>query len=188
VPSYNNLILLSLLLWPFDSSDEPLWMSHEPVATQDHSSDDHSGDIIHGCCYYRIATSRLVPPRSQKVGLAYISTCLHQVHWEVVAPTDRPNKFLVCPWETSSHFLCSKVKGRLSYPVFMPKPCTHHIHNPGSNVPHIRPIVFTDNHMSRIKYNYYISNISKDYDDSQWNGTVEDSITLQERQLGQHVT
>jgi hypothetical protein len=27
------------------------------------------------------ATSRLVPPRSQKVALAYISTCLHHVHW-----------------------------------------------------------------------------------------------------------
>jgi hypothetical protein len=48
--------------------------------------------------------------------------------------------------------------------------------------------VFTDNHMSRIKYNYYISNVSKDYDDSQRNGTTEDSITPQERQLGQHVT
>jgi hypothetical protein len=28
-----------------------------------------------------IATSRLVPPHSQKVRLAYISTYLHQVHW-----------------------------------------------------------------------------------------------------------
>jgi hypothetical protein len=42
--------------------------------------------------------------------------------------------------------------------------------------------------MSRIKYNYYINNVSKDYDDSQQNGTVEDSITPQERQLGQHVS
>jgi hypothetical protein len=41
--------------------------------------------------------------------------------------------------------------------------------------------------MSWIKYNYYISNVSKDYDDSQTNGTMEDSITPQERQLGQHV-
>jgi hypothetical protein len=31
------------------------------------------------------------------------------------------------------------------------------------------PKVFTDNEMSQIKYNYYISNVSKDYDDSQWN-------------------
>jgi hypothetical protein len=31
--------------------------------------------------------------------------------------------------------------------------------------------VFTDNQMSRIKYNYYyINNVSKDYDDSQRNG------------------
>jgi hypothetical protein len=66
----------------------------------------------------------------------------------------------------------------LSYPVFIIKPSTHHMHNPGSIVSHIRPKVFTDNQMSRIKYNcYYINSVSKDYDDSQWNGTVEDSIT-----------
>jgi hypothetical protein len=29
------------------------------------------------------------------------------------------------------------------------------------------PKVFTDNQMSQIKYNYYINNVSKDYDDSQ---------------------
>jgi hypothetical protein len=29
------------------------------------------------------------------------------------------------------------------------------------------PKVFADNQMPRIKYNYYISNVSKDYDDSQ---------------------
>jgi hypothetical protein len=39
------------------------------------------------------------------------------------------------------------------------------------------PKVFINNQISRIKYNYYISNVSKDYDDYQWNGTVEDSIT-----------
>jgi hypothetical protein len=55
----------------------------------------------------------------------------------------------------------------LSYPVFMPKPSTHRIHDPESIVPHIQPKVFTDNQMSRIKYIYYIDNISKDYDDSQ---------------------
>jgi hypothetical protein len=55
----------------------------------------------------------------------------------------------------------------VSYPVFMPKPCTHHMHDSGSIVPHIRPKVFTDNQMSWIKYNYYINNVSKDYDDSQ---------------------
>jgi hypothetical protein len=49
------------------------------------------------------------------------------------------------------------------------------------------PKVFKDNHMSRKKYNYYISNVSKDYDDSQQNGIAEDSITPQERQLGQHI-
>jgi hypothetical protein len=36
----------------------------------------------------------------------------------------------------------------LSYLVFMPKPCTHRMHDPGSIVPHIRPDVFTDNQMS----------------------------------------
>jgi predicted transglutaminase-like cysteine proteinase len=69
----------------------------------------------------------------------------------------------------------------LSYPVFTPKPSTHHMHNPGSIVPHIRPKEFTDNQMSRIKYvNYYINRVSKEDDDSQWNGTAEDSITPQE--------
>jgi hypothetical protein len=58
------------------------------------------------------------------------------------------------------------------------------MHDPGLIVPHIRPKVFTDNHMSRINYNYYISNVSKDYDDSQQNKIEEDSITPQERQLG----
>jgi hypothetical protein len=61
------------------------------------------------------------------------------------------------------------------------------MHDPRSIVPHIRPKVFTDNEMSRIKYNYYISSVSKDYDDPQQNGTAEDSITSQEQQPGQHV-
>jgi hypothetical protein len=69
----------------------------------------------------------------------------------------------------------------LSYSVFMPKLSTHHMHDPGSIVPHIRSKVFTDNQMSRIKYNYYyINSVSKDYDDSQWNGATEDSITPEE--------
>jgi hypothetical protein len=72
-------------------------------------------------------------------------------------------------------------------PVFMPKLITHRMHDPGSVVPHIRPKVFTDYQMSRIKYNYYISSVSKGYDDSQRNGTAEHSITPQERQPGQHV-
>jgi hypothetical protein len=55
----------------------------------------------------------------------------------------------------------------LSYPVFMPKPSTHSMHDPGSIVPHIRPKVFTDHQMSQIKYDYYyINSVSKDYDDS----------------------
>jgi hypothetical protein len=69
----------------------------------------------------------------------------------------------------------------------MPKPSTHRMHDLGSIVPHIRPKVFIDNQMSRIKYNYYINNVSEDYDDSQRNRTAEDAITTQKRQLGQHV-
>jgi hypothetical protein len=68
----------------------------------------------------------------------------------------------------------------VSYPVFMPKSSTHLMHDPGSIVPYIRPKVFIDNHMSRIKYKYYISNVSKDYDDSQQNEIAEDSITTHE--------
>jgi hypothetical protein len=85
---------------------------------------------------------------------------------------------------TKKHEIALKV----SYPVFVPKQSTHRMYDPGSIVPHIRPKVFTDNQMSRIKYNYYISNISKNYDDSQRNGTTEDSITPQEQQPRQHVT
>jgi hypothetical protein len=36
----------------------------------------------------------------------------------------------------------------VSYPVFMPQPSTHRMHDPGSNVPYIRPKVLTDNQMS----------------------------------------
>jgi hypothetical protein len=76
----------------------------------------------------------------------------------------------------------------LSYPVFMPKPSTHRMNDPGSIVPHIRSKVFTDNQMPRITYNYYyINSVSKDYDDSQQNRTAKDSITPQERQPGQYV-
>jgi hypothetical protein len=61
------------------------------------------------------------------------------------------------------------------------------MHDPGSIVPHKRPKVITGSQMSRIKYNYYKNNVFKNYDDSQRNRTMEDSITPQERQLGQHV-
>jgi hypothetical protein len=55
------------------------------------------------------------------------------------------------------------------------------MHDPGSIVSHIRSKVFTDNQMSRIKYDYYnINSVSKDYGDSQKNRIVEDSITPQE--------
>jgi hypothetical protein len=55
------------------------------------------------------------------------------------------------------------------------------MHDLGSIVPYIRQKVFTVNQMSRIKYDYYyINSVSKDYDDSQWNGIAENSITPQE--------
>jgi hypothetical protein len=41
-----------------------------------------------------------------------------------------------------------EVIARSSYPVFIPKPRTHRMHDPGSIVPQIRPKVFTDNQMS----------------------------------------
>jgi hypothetical protein len=69
----------------------------------------------------------------------------------------------------------------------MPKSSTHGMHDPRSIIPHIRPIVITDNQKSRIKYNYYVNNVSKDYDDAQRNRIAEDSITPQERQTGQHI-
>jgi hypothetical protein len=36
----------------------------------------------------------------------------------------------------------------VSYPVFIPKPSTHRMHDLGSNVPHIQPKEFTENQMS----------------------------------------
>jgi hypothetical protein len=67
----------------------------------------------------------------------------------------------------------------VSCPVFMPKSSTHHMHDPELIILHIQPKVFTDNQISRIKYNYYISNVSKDYDDYRRNRIAEDFITLQ---------
>jgi hypothetical protein len=49
------------------------------------------------------------------------------------------------------------------------------------------PKVITDSQMSQIWYNYYLNNVSKAHDGNQRNGIVEDSITSQERQPGQHV-
>jgi hypothetical protein len=79
----------------------------------------------------------------------------------------------------------------VSYLVFMPKLGTHRMivcmtqdqffHTYGQKV-------CTDNQMSRINYNYYINNVSKDYDESQRSETAKDSITPQERQPGQHIT
>jgi hypothetical protein len=46
-----------------------------------------------------------------------------------------------------SHFLTDD-SVFMSYPVFMPKLSTHRMHDPGSNVPYIRPKVLTDNQMS----------------------------------------
>jgi hypothetical protein len=75
----------------------------------------------------------------------------------------------------------------LSYPVFMPKPRTHRMHDLGLIVPHIQPKVSTHNQISRIKNIYYISSVSKYYDDSQRNESAKDSLTPQAWQPGQHV-
>jgi hypothetical protein len=40
------------------------------------------------------------------------------------------------------------VKSENVIPGFMPKLSTHRMHDPGSNVPHIRPKEFTENQMS----------------------------------------
>jgi hypothetical protein len=50
----------------------------------------------------------------------------------------------------------------LSYPIFMPKSCTRHMHDLGSILPPIWPKVFTDKQMSQIRCIYYIDNVSKD--------------------------
>jgi hypothetical protein len=77
---------------------------------------------------------------------------------------------------------------KVSYLIFMSKLSTHRMYDPWSIVSHIWSKMFTDTQMSWIKYNYYyINNVSKNYDDSQRNGTAEDSITPQKRQPGQHI-
>jgi hypothetical protein len=50
-------------------------------------------------------------------------------------------------WERY-HGLMTDLPTIVSYPIFMPKPSTHRMHDPGSIVPHIRPKVLTDNQMS----------------------------------------
>jgi hypothetical protein len=108
-------------------------------------------------------------------------------HFQNFPNIQKSLKFVNSKWMPFIAPKISKLCMRLvSYPVFMPKPSTHHMHDPGSIVPHIRPKVITDNQMSWIKYSYYIK-MSKYYDDSQRNGTTENSITPQEWQLGQHI-
>jgi hypothetical protein len=54
-------------------------------------------------------------------------------------------------WDNPNQVTQVTDKGRnpdnsnLSYSVFMPKPSTHRMHDPGLIVPHIRPKVLTDN-------------------------------------------
>jgi hypothetical protein len=50
-------------------------------------------------------------------------------------------------------------------PSFIPKPSTHRMYAQDQLFHTYGQKVFTDNQMSRIKYNYYISNVSEDYDD-----------------------
>jgi hypothetical protein len=50
----------------------------------------------------------------------------------------------------------------MSYPNFMPKPCTHRMCAQDHLFHTHRSKVFTDSQMSQIKYIYYINNVSKD--------------------------
>jgi hypothetical protein len=65
----------------------------------------------------------------------------------------------------------------LSYPIFMPKLSSHRVYAQDQLFHTYGQKFLTDNQMSQIKYNYYIDNVSKDYDDSEWNETMEDSKT-----------
>jgi hypothetical protein len=65
----------------------------------------------------------------------------------------------------------------MSYPVFMPNQVLNICMTQDQLFHTYNPKVFKDNQMSQIKYNYYIYNVSKDYDDSQQNGTMKDFIT-----------
>jgi hypothetical protein len=49
---------------------------------------------------------------------------------------------------TNLKFSLERLKKHVSYPICMPKSSTHHMHDPGSIVPHIRPKVSIDNQMS----------------------------------------
>jgi hypothetical protein len=88
----------------------------------------------------------------------------HDEHHQTT--THAPGKAIrsTSPWEMTAveggwltggfmMFWCTRLAREMydalvSYPVFMLKPCTHHMHDPGSIVSHIWPKVFTDNQMS----------------------------------------
>jgi hypothetical protein len=59
---------------------------------------------------------------------------------------------------------------------FMPKPCTHRMHDPGSIVPHIWPKVFIDNQMSRIKYNCYTRWLSMEWNNGRLHNSTRTAI------------
>jgi hypothetical protein len=50
----------------------------------------------------------------------------------------------------------------LSYLIFLSKPCIHRMYAQDQLFHTYGQKVLTDNQMSRIKYNYYIDNVSKD--------------------------
>jgi hypothetical protein len=68
----------------------------------------------------------------------------------------------------------------LSYPVFMSKSSTHRMYAQDQLFHTYGQKVLTDNQMSRIKYNYYIDNVSKTKMTRKRNGTAQNSITPQE--------
>jgi hypothetical protein len=63
-------------------------------------------------------------------------------------PASAPTKPLILSAVMVAMAVRRFVNDGLSYPVFMPKPSTHRMHDSGSLVPHIRPKVLTDNQIS----------------------------------------
>jgi hypothetical protein len=57
-------------------------------------------------------------------------------------------KIISHAWRSYKSKLVKIWRNQVSYQILQAKPCTHHMHDPGSNVPHIRPKVFTDNQIS----------------------------------------
>jgi hypothetical protein len=71
----------------------------------------------------------------------FLSRCVESGSWYCTCLTYSSVMYSLSPFRARSW-------GLVSYPVFMPKPNTHRMYGPGSIVPHVRPIVLTDNQLS----------------------------------------